>query len=75
MEVCSSCIAAKPIVALTGLASTGKGNDVTKGKRRNRLLAAIVVILIAVLVAAWIAGGEVPVQLVSQHVPLPELSR
>ena len=64
-----------PIVALTGLASTGKGNDVTKGKRRNRIWAGIAVILIAVLVAAWIAGGEVPVQRVSLPVPLPELPR
>jgi len=46
---------------------------VTVVKGRNRILAAVVVIVLIVIVYAWLDGGEEPLREISEPVPVPEM--
>lgn len=43
-------------------------------RRRNWLLAGLAAIVALLVVLAWVAGGQEPVGVISEPVPLPEIA-
>ena len=74
VEVCALLIAARPIDALGRGQGIGLFTGDTKNLavKRSRIAGIVVFGVLAILVIAWIDGGEEPLRTISEPVELPE---